>query len=352
MKLITRCLPLGELPYETIESATKMAAKLFEKMPFVAELPKLEIDDSLEQRSLGNFPGVRIQEHNIELKITSNHYKQRINKLEKAFNHPMLNNLEPFKIEAPFMEKFLQMIKKFEPPYAVLNLLGPFTLSQRLQNAAEEQMLIDKNYRKLFIQGICVKALWMIEKIKETSPNTIPLIMLEEPLFSQLGDIKRSNEEITVELVTSLFSRVFEKLHEAGAVVGVQCLDKCDWKIPINAGVDLISFDAYNNPNVLTIIPETIMEFISRGGKINWAIVPVMNESIVKSLNIDYLHKRLLSTMQGLILSGVPEQYVYNSAMVSIQGDVDKLPIIFAEKAIILANQLSKKIPVKKVSKD
>ena len=244
------------------------------------------------------------------------------------------------------------MIKKFEPPYAVLNLLGPFTLSQRLQNAAEEQMLIDKNYRKLFIQGICVKALWMIEKIKEISPKTTPIIMLEEPMFAQLGDIKRSNEEITVELVTGLFSRVFEKLHESGAVVGVQCLDKCDWKIPINAGVDLISFDAYNNPNVLTIIPETIIEFISRGGKINWAIVPVMNESIVKSLNIDYLYKRLLSTMQGLILSGVPEQYVYNSAMVSIQGDVDKLPIIFAEKAIILANQLSKKIPVKKVSKD
>ena len=348
MKLYTRCLPFGALPYEAVEAATKMEAKLFEKLPHLAKLPKVDADDNIIKRTFENFPGVKINQRDVILKITSNHYKQRISKLEKAFNHPNLEELEPFGITAPFMEKYFQMIKKFEPPYALLNLLGPFTISQMLQNAAEEQMLVDKSYRKLFIQGICVKALWMIEKIKEITPKTTPIIMFEEPMLGQLGDIKRNNEEITIELVTTLFSRVFEKLHEAGAVVGVQCLDKCDWKIPISAGVDLISFDAYNNPNNLTILPEQIIEFIERGGKINWGIVPVMNEAMVKSLNIDYLTNRLLSTMEGLILAGVPEKYVYNSAMVSLQGDVDKLPILFAEKAIILATQLAKRIPIKK----
>ena len=43
-------------------------------------------------------------------------------------------------------------------PNAVVNLLGPFSISQILINAAEEEMLIDKTYRKLFIQAVCVKA--------------------------------------------------------------------------------------------------------------------------------------------------------------------------------------------------
>ena len=348
MKLYTRGLPLGALPYETVEAATKMEAKLFEKLPFLARLPKVVEEDNVINRTFENFPGVKINNHEVVIKISSNHYKQRISKLEQAFNHPELENIELFGITAPFMEKYLQMIKKFEPPYAIFNLLGPFTISQMLQNAAEEQMLIDKSYRKLFIQGICVKALWLMKKIKEMSPKTTPIVMFEEPMLSQLGDIKRNNEEVTIELVTALFSRVFEKLHEAGAVVGVQCLDKCDWKIPINAGVDIISFDAYNNPNNLNILPEQIIEFVARGGKINWGIVPVMNEAMVKSLNVEYLAKRMFSTMEGLILAGVPENFVYNSAMVSLQGDVDKLPIIFAEKAIILANQLAKRIPTKK----
>ena len=66
-----------------------------------------------------------------------------------------------------------------------------------------------------------------------------------------------------------------------------------------------------------------------------------------KPINIDIVCHRLLATMDGLILAGVPEDLVYNSALVSIQGDVDKLSLVFAEKAIILSTQLAKRIPIK-----
>lgn len=347
MKLATRCIPLGSLPYDNIEAVTRMAAKLFDKMPFVAVLPKISEEDTLINRTLEKLPGIKIEGKKVLINTGSNHYKQNLSKLEKAFNHPTLDNLEPFAINSPFLEKYFQMIKKFKSPNAIINFLGPFSISQILMNAAEEQMLTDKSFRKLFIQSICVKALWVINKIHQINHETVPIIMLEEPLYSQLGNLKRENEDITVDLVTGMFTKVVEKLKDAGAIVGVQCMDKCDWKIPINAGIDIISFDAYNNPNNLCIIPEQVTEFIARGGKINWGIVPVMNETIVKSLNIDHVSHRLFSTMEGLILAGVPANYVYNSALVSVQGSVEKLPLIFAEKAIILATQLAKRIPIK-----
>lgn len=347
MKLSTRCIPLGALPYESIETATRMAAKLFEKTPFIALLPKISENDNVTYHTLNGIPGVKIKDKKVSLKPTTTSYKSGLAKLDKAFLTPTVENLEPFAIDSVFFEKYLQMIKKFKSPNAFVNLLGPFTISQMLTNAAEEQMLTDKSFRKLFIQSICVKALWTINKIKEINPETTPVIILEEPTLGQLGNIKRENEEITIDLVTTLLSRVIEKLHEAGALVAIQCLEKCDWKIPINAGVDIISFDAYNNPNNLCIIPEQIIEFLERGGKINWGIIPTMTEAVVKALNIDYVAHRLCATMDGLILAGVPEKLVYNSALVSIQGDVNKLPIIFAEKAIILSTQLAKRIPNK-----
>ena len=110
---------------------------------------------------------------------------------------------------------------------------------------------------------------------------------------------------------------------------------------------DIISFDAYNNPNNLSIIPEVITEFIARGGRINWGIVPVVNEAKVKDLNIDEITSRLFKTFEPLIVAGVPADYVYKSALVSVQGDLNHLPIIFAEKAVILADQLSKRLPIK-----
>lgn len=346
MKLATRCIPLGALPYENIESTTRLAAKFFEKLPFLPLLPKILENDNLLNRTLENLPGIKIKDSKVKFKASSNNYKQGIKKLDEAFNNPTLESLNDFAIDSPFLEKYFQLIKKFKSPNATINLLGPFTISQILTRAAEEQMLVDKSYRKLFIQSICVKALWVIEKAKEINPDIEPLVILEEPLFGRFGDIKRENEDITVELVTAMFAKVVEKIKEAGALVGIQCFEKCDWQLPINAGVDLISFDAYNNPNNLCIIPEQILEFISKGGKINWGIVPTINESIVKGLNIELLSKRLFSTLEGLVLAGVPAPFVYNSAFVSIQGDVSHLPIIFAEKAIILANQLAKRIPV------
>ena len=347
MKLRTRCFPLGALPYETIQTATKMVAKFFEQMPFLAVLPNLSPEDSVLQRTLGNIPGIIIKDTRVSLNLGDASYKAGLLKLDKAFNNPTPANLEPFAIEAPFLEKYLQIIKKFQSANAVINLIGPFTISQLLTVAAEEHMLVDKNFRKLFIQSVCVKALWMMNKIKEYCPTTVPIVVLEESLFGQLGNIKRENEDITVDLVTNLFVRVAEKIKAAGGLVAVQCLDKCDWKIPINAGVDIISFDAYSNYNNLSIIPEKLVEFISRGGKINWGIVPVMTEAMVRSLNIDFLTKRLFHSFEDIIISGVPERFIYNSSLVSVQGNVDKLPVLFAEKAIILSSQLSKRIPFK-----
>ena len=348
MKFISKCLPFGALPYDSIESTTRMMAKLYEKNPFLCFLPKISPDDNIINRTFTGIPGIKIKNNKVVINTGTNAYKLGMTKLDKAYNSADSKLLEAYAFDSPFLKKFISIIKKFKSHYAYVNLLGPFSISQMLNEAAEQQMLEDKTYRKMFVQAVCVKALWIIQKIKEVSPETVPVIILEEPLLAQFGTLKRENENITHDIVVNLLSKVIEKIKSTGALVAVQSFEKCDWKIPINAGADIISFDAYNNPNNLCIMPTVITDFIARGGNINWAIIPVISESIVKSLNAEYVLNRLTATMDGLILAGVPEKFVYNSALVSIQGDVDKLPVIFAEKTHILTSQLAKKIPVKK----
>ncbi len=346
MKFASRCLPTGKLPYENVGAATRMMAKLFENMPYIPVLPKVSAEDTILKRTVSNIPGFCIDDKGHLIIKKDRDFEGKFARLERAFSKPSKETLDEFGFDAVFLEKFLQMLKKFKSPQACVNLIGPFSISQMIVTDYPLPLLTDKSYLKLFIDAVCVKAFWIIEKIKEYSPETVPIIMLEEPILGRFGEIKRQDESITVEVVTRLFSRTIEKIKTAGADVGIQCLDKCNWQIPINAGVDLITFDAYNNPNNLNIIPDTVADFISRGGKINWGIVPTMTEAIVKSLNIEYLKKRLFTTLDGLVMAGVPSTFVYNSAVVSPQGDLDHLPLIFAEKALILTSQLSKKIPV------
>lgn len=345
MKIATKVFPLGAIPYDDIEPAVKMLVKLYEKIPYLSFLPKIVENDTIITRSFSKLPGVRKEGKKYVFISTSKSYKNGLVVLDKAFNKPTSDLLEDYAVESQFWVKYIQIIKKFKPHNACINFIGPFTMSQMLRRSSDEpQLLLEKAYRKMFIESICVKALWTIEKIKEVSPNTVPIVVLEEPWANRFGEVRRDSEDITPDMITNMYRRIVEKLKEYGALVAVQSMEKCDWKIPINAGVDIISFDAYNNPNNLNIIPETIVEFIARGGKINWGIVPVMTEAMVKSLNIDYLENRLKATMEGLIIAGVPQDMVYKSALVSVQGDVDHLPIIFAEKALILATQLASRL--------
>ena len=347
MEIATKCLPVGALPYGNIRHATAMISKLFSKIPFIAPLPNLSNKDTVTDWLFENIPGTVYENGALKLKIGDKEYENGISCLDKAFNRPDSKELDNFGFHAEFFEKYLQMIKKFRSPNSCANLLGPFTISQMLTSIANEQMLVDKSYRKLFIQAVCVKALWIIKQIKSECSDTVPVIILEEPMLSQFGMLRRQNENLTSDLVISLFVKVIEKIKSAGAIVGIQCFDKCDWSLPIKAGVDLISFDAYNNPNNLSIIPDILTDYLRNGGLINWGIVPVTSENIVKSLNEEYLYKRLCSTIDGTFLSGVPADLLYKNALISLNGDSDKLSVMFSEKANMLATNLASRLAVR-----
>ena len=346
-KISFKCLPYGDLPYTDNSLTTKMMVKLFDNVPYLAMLPNASPKENLYDRTLENIPGVSIKNKRVSFNKDASDFKQGLHALDYAFNHPSADMLEPYKIDSFFLPKYLQILKRIKPVETVVNLIGPFTISQLLTNKEDQHILADRCYRKLVIQAVCVKALWIITKIKEASPDTQPTIILEEPLLGHYGDIKRENEDITREVVINMFAKVIQKIRSFHGLTGIQSFEKCDWQIPLEAGADIISFDAYNNPNNLNIIAEKINNFLISGGRINWAIVPVKNEALVKSLTIDYIYNRFIKTIDSLIVSGVSERLAYNRSTVSIQGNIDKLPVIFAEKALILSTQLARRIPHK-----
>lgn len=347
VKKLSRCLPVGDLPYDTDKAATKMIVKLFEDMPYLANMPLVSEDETLLHRTFGDLPGVKVQGKKVVFKDGLASLKSKLLLLDSTFNNPVLENIEKFQFSSYFLPKYLQIVERIKPRETIINLLGPFSIALTLVTKDNVPFIADKFFRKYLIQAVTVRALWIINKIKMLSPDTRPIIMLEEPLLYKIGEALRNNDEISRETIINMLGKITSKIQETGAFVGIQCFEKCDWKVPIEAGVNIISFDAYNNPNNLNIIAEQINEFLAKGGRINWGIVPVMNEKIVKDLSLDYVFDRLIKTFEGLIIAGASERLVYNHAMVSIQGNINHLPIIFAEKALIISSQLAKRIPIK-----
>lgn len=346
-KKLGRCLPVGNLPYDTDSAATKMMVKLFEDLPFLANMPLASKDDSILNRTLFNLTGIKHNSKKILFDEEALNLKSYLIALDAIFNDPNPQNLETYKFNTYFLKKYLQIIEKIKPRETVVNLIGPFSLALSILKNDGSAFITDKFYRKYIIQALAARALWIIQKIKEASADTRPIIIFEEPLLYKIGETIRNSEEVKRDTIVNLLAKVTQKIQTTGALVGIQSFEKCDWKIPIEAGINIISFDAYNNPNNLHIMTEQINEFLANGGRINWGIVPVQNESLVKDSSVDKIFDRLIKTFEGLVSAGASQKLIYNHAMVSINGNVDNLPIIFAEKALIMATQLAKKIPVK-----
>ena len=164
MDLAMRCLPIGALPYIDVRPVITMMTKLHPKMPFVAPMPIMSPNDTVSHWMFENIPGIIYEEGSIRLKIGDSKYEDDTASLDRAISNPNSEELETFGFHSQFLEKYLQIIKKFRTPYACVTLLGPLTIFNTLMEAAKVQVLADKSYRKVAVNAVCAKALWIIKK--------------------------------------------------------------------------------------------------------------------------------------------------------------------------------------------
>ena len=346
MKLNFRNLPTASLPYEDIKICKRMMLRLYENIPFLAELPKIDPNDNIINRTLENIPGIQYSEKKILIDdYTTAEFVKASSELSHAFDNLDTSIIDTYSSSAPYWEIYTEMLKRINPEYTIIKLIGPFSLAEMIFNVNTVTLLREKAYRKYLIQAVGAKALWYINKIKSISPNTKLIVLFEEHQLYKFGSIKRNNEEITKETIITMFSKLFQKIQSCGGLVGVQSFEKCNWQLLIDSNVNLISFDAYNNTTSLDIIAEKLGKFLAMGGYINWAIIPVNNEKSIRALNIDFANKLFTKAIENLSSEGVSLDLLYKNCTVSVQGNLDKLPILFAEKALMIESQLGKKIP-------
>ena len=342
-------LPVGNLPYEDIQLCKQMMLRLYENTPFLPELPLINPEDEVIHKTIDKFPCIQFKEGKIFIADSNNEKLiQTVNLMEKIYNSAPPYDLDMLSTDTPFFSMYIEILKRLKPKHTVINILGPFTLANTIFNKNAGSILSDKTYRKFLTYLITIKALWYITKIKQASPETKPIIMFDERMLIRFGTLRRTNDNVNKETVNTMFVKAFSRLRREGAYIGVQSFEKCNWQLVFDTNcVDMISFDAYNNPTSLNIIAKSVNSFIAKGGYINWGIIPVMNENVIRSLNVNTIHDRFKSTIETLSSEGVSMDLLLKHSTVSIQGDLSKYPIIFAEKAILTANKLAEKIFVK-----
>jgi len=347
-ELTLRATAVGSLPHDNTKDALDLVFDEFKDFPFWPQLAACNKNDDMILQFLGSIPGVSFCPKKKKW-IFDAHGDKFYEDLENFFiDYESIvagefELLEKYAITDEFSSAktpFLERIQAEKPPFIKAQVTGPFTWGTMLVDNDGKCAFYDDTLREIIVRALTMKALWQIKKFKELSPNSTPVIFLDEPSMSQYG----TSAFITVkrEDIIESISQIAQVLQANGALVGVHCCGKTDWSMIIDSGVDIINFDGFYYGESLALYAKQVEKFLKKGGYIAWGIVPTLDKDALEVATLESLVKVFEDAKEYLLKKKLDEKLIIKHSFITPSCGAGSLDLPLATKAMKLCSELAK----------
>ena len=282
-----RATGIGSVPSLGVRDTCLHILEHLPEIPFWPQLVKrTHLEDVNIQFSEG-LPFLEIIEEKRALTVST---QNRESELVAFYDRFLAEDVDYFAISAEFapgLYDLLELVRKHPEqygPYVKGQTVGPVTFSAGITAPDGKSLLYDPELLEATTKGISIKALWQVREIDKSGKK--PIIFLDEPYLSGFGSAFSPIERPDV---IRLLKEVFDYLRErSDALIGIHCCGNTDWSMIIDAGPDIVNFDAFGYMDHFLLYPEEITRFLQQGGVIAWGIVPTFSFSGQETVEILY----------------------------------------------------------------
>jgi hypothetical protein len=226
------------------------------------------------------------------------------------------------------MEKRLAECGQLQPRYFKSQVTGPVTMGLGRVDENKRAIYYNDVFRDVIVKGAEMKARWLLRKFGFVGCRQICFV--DEPILSAFGSSTYVSVE-RAEVVKSL-REVFDAVHEEGALAGTHCCGNTEWTILIDAGADIISFDAYQYGETIAYYPEQVKSFLEGGGVLAWGIVPTTEAAGTETPEM--LIGKLRGHVARLVGKGIDEDLIWRQALVTPSCGTGPLSVNLSEKVM------------------
>jgi len=273
---------IGSLPLTSAEEACRLVIDTFD-IPFWPQLPRSSFLESMIPQFSEGMPFLKIDSQRESLWIERDHgtsltefYETYSENWESAISEGYAKGLHT--LVRLLRDRSFKTIKG--------QITGPLTFTLGLKNSEGRPVYFDEELREISLMLLKAKIRWQTEILKPYAENIV--IFIDEPILSALGSTSYLGVEPQEAL--RLLQETADSIRHAGGIPGIHCCGNADWPMVIKSGVDIISFDAYDYVDTISLYPAEFTEFLQRGGYLAWGIVPTTDS--IKDENIDSLKIR------------------------------------------------------------
>jgi methionine synthase II (cobalamin-independent) len=266
---------IGSLPFTNVDEAIDLVFSCCPEIPFWPQLPKRSFYEGMYAQCLENVPSVVMNEAEGTVYVDTGSTEG----IEQFYEDVQAADTDRFAISENAAPGFYRLLERLgevsgRATFVKTQLSGPFTLGMGLKDGEGKPIIYDAAYFDIIKKALHMKAEWMIKTIRKAHPDKGIILFFDEPAMVSFGS---AFVAVSKEDVVDLFREVAGSLD---ATVGVHCCGNTDWSVLLNAGVDMINYDAFNFMETLFYFRDELASFLARGGRIAPGIVPSSGDEL------------------------------------------------------------------------
>jgi hypothetical protein len=337
-----KCLAtaIGSMPHERAEDAVQVVLASIPDAPAWPQLPARSMNEQMEIQYSEGLPRVVIDREKQRMYIdTAGDYSLDLASFYESF---LAENLDHFAVTP----EFAQGIYEAEAALRAAGGKRPFVKAQTTGPISFGLTIVDENKRAIYynpefidciVKGLAMKCRWQIEKLRPYADQVICFV--DEPILAAFGSstyVSVSRDDVVAKL-----REVVEAIKSEGAIAGVHCCGNTEWSILIDAGVDIVSFDAFDYADTIALYPQPVKRHLEQGKVLAWGVVPT-NSAKIQAQTVDSLVARFDAGVDNLARAvGIDREQIMKQAVITPSCGTGSLPIADAELVYRLLGQTS-----------
>jgi len=340
---------IGSMPFEDPAYAVGVSLKSMDA-PIWPQLPRLGLLEQMEVQYSENIPCAVIDaEKNRMFFQTDVDYSEKFAEFYEAYmtaaDDGGTKDFSSMLISEKYSKGIYAMLKtlkeKGKQPWLKVQSTGPVTFALSITDENKRALYYNEEFRDVIVKSICAKSRWQIQQFKPFADNIICFI--DEPILSAFG----SSTYVSVkrEDVVSILNEVIEAIHAEGGIAGIHCCGNTEWSILIDAGVDIVNFDAFEYGDTIAIYADSVKKHLQKGGTLAWGVVPTSEK--IREQTAQSLETQLEKVMDNLASKGIDKNLITEQAIITPSCGTGSLAVEDAEKVFSLMAELTKRMKSK-----
>ena len=335
-----RVTGIGSVPFTDADEACELILKHCPDIPYVPQLIKRDPKENMFLQFSGNLPCV-IEDYE-KKQVFYDETADREKSLAEFYDYIINNCYEHFRIDPEYLKGFYPLLEKSRSknnPFIKAQVTGPITYLLPLTKKDKQSMIFDEEFAEAITLGLAMKGLWQIQEIKKTGKT--PVLFFDEPSLWGLGSayLAVSDERVAF-LIGSMIDFIRER--EDNLLLGIHCCGNTNWKIILESGIDIVSFDSYSFGDKLALYPEEIKGFLKKGGFLAFGVTPTSEYK--EGVSEDELYKKFISVLESFEEKGIGRDLLLKNIIITPACGLGPMSEPDAKRALEFTSSLAKRI--------